>query len=89
MKLLKALGMPKFEFTWATMITLFRGLSAVGFLGWYTWNPSVWLAFWIGAMEMLDVVDGWVARRFNQGTDFGRWLDASAGANALDESDDH
>lgn len=76
MKLLKSMGMPKFKFTWATVITLFRGLAAVVFLVQYARNPVVWLAFWIGAMEMLDVVDGWVARRFNQGTDFGRWLDA-------------
>jgi cardiolipin synthase len=68
--------MPKPEFTWASVITFIRGGLALMFLVRYAIHPSVLLAFGIGAMEMLDLVDGWVARRFNQSTDFGRWLDA-------------
>jgi len=67
----------KFELTAPNILTTLR-LIAVPFLAWFIWRwPKYQLGGFITfvAIWITDMVDGWIARRFNQVTEFGQLFD--------------
>ncbi|XP_022251617.1 CDP-diacylglycerol--inositol 3-phosphatidyltransferase 1-like isoform X3 [Limulus polyphemus] len=45
------------------------------FIGWIISDNSYWFLVVYVTSVMLDGIDGWAARKFNQVSDFGAWLD--------------
>ena len=60
------------------LLTLLRVLL-VPFVAWYLWLRDFDTAFWLFCLAALtDLFDGYLARRLNQKSEFGAWLDPIA-----------
>jgi phosphatidylglycerophosphate synthase len=65
------------EFKPANAVTLSRGLLILPIFGLLRWGQeSAALGLYVVA-ALTDLVDGWLARRFNQSSEFGAQLDAA------------
>ncbi len=61
--------------TWPNLATLVRAICTAGIFAWAEKHVLVFV-FWLALVGALsDVVDGWLAKRFNQSTQFGKRFD--------------